>query len=84
MIALERLFIDFELASLWQRSFVFGEIELDGPAVRVVSESDGTLSLSLWRSAFRRGSEVSWRSPRPSMWLARPGQEPQKDRHPFP
>ena len=46
MLSLRRLFIDFEVSSLWRRAWVFRELDLEGPAVRAVLRRDGTLNLS--------------------------------------
>ena len=46
MLALRRLFVDFELASLWRGAWVFRELDLEGPAVRAVLRRDGTLNLA--------------------------------------
>jgi uncharacterized protein involved in outer membrane biogenesis len=45
MVGFERLFVDFELASLWRRAFVFKAIELDGPFVNAAVSSSGALNL---------------------------------------
>ena len=34
MLAFRRLFVDFELSSLWQRAFVFKDVELEAPLAR--------------------------------------------------
>jgi hypothetical protein len=46
MLSLRRLFVDFELASLWRRAWVFRDLDLEGPAVRAVLRRDGTLNLA--------------------------------------
>ena len=46
MLAFGRLFIDFEIASLWERAFVFREVLLDAPLARAVIRADGTVNLA--------------------------------------
>ncbi|NJD33065.1 MAG: DUF748 domain-containing protein [Gammaproteobacteria bacterium] len=45
MLAFRRLFVDFELSSLWERTFVFKAVELEAPLVRAVIRPDGTVNL---------------------------------------
>ncbi|MCU0760371.1 MAG: DUF748 domain-containing protein [Steroidobacteraceae bacterium] len=46
MLALRRLFVDFEVASLWRGAWVFRDLSIDGPAVRAVLRADGALNLA--------------------------------------
>jgi uncharacterized protein involved in outer membrane biogenesis len=46
MIAFRRLFIDFELSSLWQRAFVFQDVLLESPLARAVIRPDGSVNLA--------------------------------------
>lgn len=46
LVALDRLFIDLELSSLWNRALVFREIALGGPFARVIVRPDKSLNLS--------------------------------------
>lgn len=46
MLGFERLFVDFELASLWQRSLVFREVTLEAPNARTVVRPDGRVNLA--------------------------------------
>ena len=46
MLGLKRLFVDFELSSLWRRVFVFREVTVDAPGVRAALRADGTLNLA--------------------------------------
>lgn len=46
MLGFERLFVDFELASLWQRSLVFREVTLEAPRLRAVVRPDGHVNLA--------------------------------------
>ncbi len=40
-----RLFVDFELSSIWHRAYSFVNIEIDAPAVNAVVAQDGRLNL---------------------------------------
>jgi hypothetical protein len=46
MLGFERLFVDFEVASLWNRAFTFKDVTVEAPAVRVVVRPDGSLNLA--------------------------------------
>ncbi|HEX3846178.1 MAG TPA: DUF748 domain-containing protein [Steroidobacteraceae bacterium] len=46
LVSLERLFVDFELSSLWHRAYSFAAIEIDAPSVNVLIAPDGNLNLS--------------------------------------
>jgi len=46
MLSLRRLFVDFELASLWRCAWVFRDLDFEGPAVRAVLRRDGSLNLA--------------------------------------
>jgi len=45
LLGFERLFVDFELSSLWHRAYTFGRIELGAPYVNAAIARDGTLNL---------------------------------------
>ncbi len=45
LLGFERLFVDFELSSLWHRAYTFGRIELGAPYVNATVARDGTLNL---------------------------------------
>ncbi len=45
LLGFERLFVDFELSSLWHRAYTFGRIELGAPFVNATVARDGTLNL---------------------------------------
>jgi uncharacterized protein involved in outer membrane biogenesis len=45
MLGFERLFVDFEVASLWNRAFTFSEVTIEAPLVRAVLRPDGALNL---------------------------------------
>ncbi len=46
MLSLRRLFVDFEVSSLWRRAWVFRSLQVDGPKVRTVLRRDGTVNLA--------------------------------------
>ena len=46
MLAFRRLFIDFEASSLWQRAFVFKDVQLEAPLARAVIRPDGSVNLA--------------------------------------
>jgi hypothetical protein len=45
LLGFKRLFIDFELSSIWHRAYSFGSIELTAPEVNAKVARDGTLNL---------------------------------------
>ena len=45
LVGFGRLFVDFELSSIWHRAYSFAAIELDSPVVRAVVAHDGRLNL---------------------------------------
>jgi hypothetical protein len=46
LLGFERLFVDFDLSSLWHRAYTFGRIELAAPHLNAVVAPDGTLNLA--------------------------------------
>jgi hypothetical protein len=46
LLGFERLFVDFEISSLWHRAFVFQDIEIAGPYANAVVSSEGVLNLA--------------------------------------
>lgn len=45
LLGFRRLFVDFELSSIWHRAYTFADIDIDGPAVNAVVGHDGNLNL---------------------------------------
>lgn len=45
MLGFERLFADFEVASLWNRAFTFREVTVEAPEIRAVMRREGSLNL---------------------------------------
>jgi hypothetical protein len=46
MLGFERLFVDFEIASLWNRAFTFKEVTIEVPLAHAVVRPDGSLNLA--------------------------------------
>ena len=46
MLGFRRLFVDFEISSLWHRAYVFKDLELDAPDLRAVVRPGGGLNLA--------------------------------------
>jgi hypothetical protein len=46
LLALERLYLDFELASLWRGAWSFKIVRLNGPFARAIVRPDGSLNLA--------------------------------------
>jgi uncharacterized protein involved in outer membrane biogenesis len=46
LLGFDRLFVDFELSSLFRAAWTFAEIQLDGPRLDVVLNPDGRLNLA--------------------------------------
>jgi hypothetical protein len=46
LLGFEKLFVDFDLSSLWHRAYTFGRIELAAPYLNGVVAPDGTLNLA--------------------------------------
>jgi hypothetical protein len=46
LLGFDRLLVDFELASVWERALVFSEVALDAPVVRAVIRPDGSMNLA--------------------------------------
>ncbi len=45
MAGFSRLFVDFEISSLWHRAYVFQEADIERPFVRAIQGTDGRLNL---------------------------------------
>ncbi len=66
MLGFTRLFVDFELSSLWERAFVFKDVTLEAPVARAVVRPDG--SLNLGDLALPEDPEEA-DAPLPSIWI---------------
>jgi hypothetical protein len=45
LLGFGRLFVEFELSSLWHRAYSFANIDIDSPSVNAVVARDGNLNL---------------------------------------
>ena len=54
LLGFERLFVDFELSSLFRRAWTFAEIQLDGPRLDVALARDGRLNVADLLDSFPR------------------------------
>jgi uncharacterized protein involved in outer membrane biogenesis len=64
LLAFDRLFIDFELSSLFRRAWTFAEIQLEAPRLDVVLARDGRLNLADLLDAFPKSEPTSRTAPR--------------------
>lgn len=46
MLGLRRLFVDFDVSSIWRRALVFSEVSLNAPVIRAVIRPDGAMNLA--------------------------------------
>jgi len=65
MLAFRRFFVDFELSSLWQRAYVFKDVQLDAPLARTVIRSDGSVNLA----DLALPDEEDTDEPLPALWI---------------
>jgi hypothetical protein len=70
MLGFERLFVDFEIASLWNRAFTFKDVTIEAPLIRAVVRPDGSLNLADLALPEEEPDE-----PTPSVWVQRLGVE---------
>lgn len=66
MLGFERLFVDLEAASLWNRAITFSEVRIEAPLVRAVVRADGALNLA--DLALPEDPETA-DEPLPSVWI---------------
>jgi hypothetical protein len=45
LLGFGRLFVDFDLSSIWHRAYTFGNIDIDAPWVNAIVSKDGSLNL---------------------------------------
>lgn len=65
MLAFRRFFVDFELSSLWQRAYVFKDVQLDAPLARTVIRPDGSVNLA----DLALPAEEDADEPLPAVWI---------------
>ena len=70
MLGFQRLFVDFEIASLWNRAFTFKDVTIEAPLLRAVVRPDGSLNL-----ADLALPEEEPEEPTPSIWVQHLGVE---------
>jgi len=68
MLGLARLFVDFEVSSLWKRAFYFSEVDLESPYVRALIRPDGAMNLA--DLAPRTSPEAGEDGAPPKVWIA--------------
>jgi uncharacterized protein involved in outer membrane biogenesis len=64
MLGFQRLFVDFEIASLWNRAFTFKDVTIEAPLIRAVVRPDGSLNLTDLALPEEEPAE-----PTPSVWV---------------
>src|SRR5262245_25032 len=57
LLGFDRLFVDFELSSLFRWAWTFAEIQLDAPRVDVVLDRDGRLNIAQLLDSFPRSEK---------------------------
>jgi uncharacterized protein involved in outer membrane biogenesis len=68
LLAFERLYVDFELSSLWQRAWVFETVRLNGPFARAIIRPDGSLNLA---DLVPESDPAAADEPLPAVWIRR-------------
>ena len=69
MLGFRRLFVDFELASLWQRTLIFKDVIVDVPEVRAVIRRGGAMNLADLAPKKSAPSAESEDPALPAVWL---------------
>jgi uncharacterized protein involved in outer membrane biogenesis len=70
MLGFRRLFVDFEMSSLWNRAYTFKDVDLDAPVVRAVVRPDGVVNLSeLAVEESAPPAPAGDEEPLPSVWI---------------
>jgi len=69
LLGFQRLFVDFELSSIWHRAYSFANIDIDAPSVNAVVAPDGNLNLLQLRpqSPAPKPQEKAQQEPPPSI-----------------
>ena len=67
LLGFERLFVDFDLSSLWHRAYTFGRIELAAPYLNAVVAPDGTLNLAKLAPKTTAAPPAAKREPMPAL-----------------
>ena len=69
LLAFNRLFVDFELSSIFRRAWTFAEIQLDAPRVDAVLSRDGRLNLAELLDAFPKSEPPPKPAPPPRVLI---------------
>lgn len=69
MLGFERLFVDFEVASLWRRAYVFKNFDIGAPHIRTVVRPDGSVNLGDLVIPPEPGTPVEPDEPLPAVWI---------------
>jgi hypothetical protein len=69
MLGFKRLFLDLELASLWQRAFVFKDVILEAPDAHAVIRPNGPMNLADLAPKATTPASAAEKSELPSLWL---------------
>ena len=69
LLAFDRLFVDFELSSIFRRAWTFAEIQLDAPRVDAVLSRDGRLNLAELLDAFPKSEPPPKPAPPPRILI---------------
>ena len=69
MLGFRRLFVDFELASIWERAFVFKDVALEVPDIHAVVRPDGALNLADLAPKETTPAPEQAKKELPSVWL---------------
>jgi uncharacterized protein involved in outer membrane biogenesis len=64
LLGFDRLFVDFELSSLFRRAWTFAEIQLEAPRLDVVLAKDGRLNIADLLDAFPKSEPAPRPAPR--------------------
>jgi len=59
LLGFDRLFVDFELSSVFRRAWTFAQIQLEAPRLDVVMAQDGRLNLADLLDAFPKGEPAT-------------------------
>ncbi len=68
LLALERLYVNLQLASLWERAWVFKTVRINGPFARAIIGQDGALNLAALIPE-PGPAVVSEEEPLPAVWV---------------
>ena len=69
MLGFARLFVDLEVASLWNRAFTFSEVSIEAPRARAVIRPDGKLNLADLAGPAKPETPPTPDEPLPSVWI---------------